>query len=83
MAIGVFGVYGFAALYFFSDGVKAVFPFVEVAPRLDNGLEIAPISVENEGLEGRNIVRIVAKPLPCASVKGQDFCKAWLDCCES
>ena len=56
MAIGVFGVYGFGVLYLFSGGVKAVFPFVEVAARLDNGLEIAPISVENEGLEGRNIV---------------------------
>ena len=49
-------MYGFGVLYFFSGGVKAVFPFVEVAPRLDNGLEIAPISVENKGLEGRNIV---------------------------
>ena len=56
MAIGVFGVYGFAALYFFSDGVKTVFPFVEVAARLDNGLEVTPVSVENESLEGRNIV---------------------------
>ena len=56
MAIGVFGVYGFAVLYFFADSVEAVFPFVEVAPRLDNGLEVTPVSVENEGLEGRNIV---------------------------
>ena len=55
-AIGVFGVYGFGALYFFSGGVKAVFPFVEVAARLDNGLEVAPVSVKDEGLEGRNIV---------------------------
>ena len=55
-AIGIFGVYSFGALYFFSGGVKAVFPFVEVAARLDNGLEVAPIPVENEGSEGRNIV---------------------------
>ena len=55
-AIGVFGVYSFGVLYFFSGGVKAVFPFVEVAARLDNGLEVAPVSVEDEGLEGRNIV---------------------------
>jgi len=49
-------VYGFGVLYLFAVGVEAVFPFVEVAPRLDNGLEVTPVSVENEGLEGRNIV---------------------------
>ena len=49
-------MYGFVVLYVFAGSVEAVFPFVEVAARLDNGLEVAPISVENEGLEGRNIV---------------------------
>ena len=43
MAIGVFGVYGFAVLYFFAGSVEAVFPFVEVAPRLDNGLGIVAL----------------------------------------
>ena len=56
MAIGVFGVYGFAVLSFFAGSVEAVFPFVAVAARLDNGLEVPPVSVENESLEGRNIV---------------------------
>ena len=56
MAIGVFGVYGFGVLYLCAVGVEAVFPCVEVVTCLDNGFEIAPISVENEGLEGRNIV---------------------------
>ena len=56
MAIGVFGVYGFGALYLFAVGIKAVFPCVEVVTCLDNGFEVAPISVDNEGLQGRNIV---------------------------